>query len=145
MCGVIVVDAESCQSTRHGRDAYIHDHCLRYLHNYVLFYQLIGNNLFTHCKICYLERSHLLNLWHRVSFPSYYISFIYIASRLLFFNLYFPIYTTKIQKIITLLSLSDLSFAIGCEGIDNPFIALVARFLFVCAGTRRLACNLLLD
>ena len=26
MCGVIVVDAESFQSTCHGRDAYIHDH-----------------------------------------------------------------------------------------------------------------------
>ena len=81
----------------------------------------------------------------RVSFPSYYISFIYIASRLLFCNLYFSIYTTKIPKIFILLSLSDLSFVSGREGIDNPFIVLVARFLFVCAGTRRLACNLLLD
>ena len=53
----------------------------------------------------------------------------------LFCNLYFPIYT-KIPKIFILLSLSDLTFASGREGIDNPFIALVARFLFVCAGTR---------
>ena len=71
----------------------------------------------------------------RVSFLSYYISFIYIASRLLFCNLYFPIYTTKIPKIFTLLSLLDLTFASDREGIDNPFIALVARFLIVCAGT----------
>ena len=35
-------------------------------------------------------------------------------------------------------SLSDLTFASGREGIDNPFIALVARFLIVCAGTRDL-------
>ena len=28
MCGVIVVDAESFRSTCHGRDAYIHNHCL---------------------------------------------------------------------------------------------------------------------
>src|SRR3954465_9219613 len=34
----------------------------------------------------------------RVSFLLYCISFIYIASRLLFCNLYFPIYTTKIPK-----------------------------------------------
>ena len=81
----------------------------------------------------------------RVSFPLYYISFIYIASCLLFCNLYFSIYTTKIPKIFILLSLSDLTFASGREGIDNPFIALVGRLLFVCAGTRRLACNLLLD
>ena len=72
----------------------------------------------------------------RVSFLSYYISFIYIASCLLFCNLYFPIYTTKIPKIFTLLSLLDLTFASDPERIDNPFIALVARFLIVCAGTR---------
>ena len=58
--------------------------------------------------------------------------------RRLFCNLYFSIYTTKIPKIFILLSLSDLTFASGHEGIDNPFIALVARFLIVCAGTRDL-------
>ena len=81
----------------------------------------------------------------RVSFLLYCISFIYIASRLLFCNLYFPIYTTKIPKIFTLLSLLDLTFASDREGIDNPFITLVARFLIVCAGTRRFTCSLLLD
>ena len=30
--------------------------------------------------------------------------------------------------------MSDLTFVSDCEGIDNPFIALVARFLFVCVG-----------
>ena len=43
-------------------------------------------------------------------------------------NIYFTVY----------LSLSDLTFASDREGIDNPFIALVARFLFVCVGTRDL-------
>ena len=71
-----------------------------------------------------------------VSFLLYCISFIYIASRLLFCNLYFPIYTTKIPKILILLSLSDLTFASGREGIDNPFIALVASSQFVCVGAR---------
>ena len=64
----------------------------------------------------------------RISFLLYCISFIYITSRLLFCNLYFPIYTTKIPKIFILLSLSDLTSASDHEGIDNPFIALVARF-----------------
>ena len=73
----------------------------------------------------------------RVSFLLYCISFI-IASRLLFCNLYFPIYITKIPKIFILLSLSDLTFTSDREGIDNPFIALVARFLIVCACTRDL-------
>ena len=81
----------------------------------------------------------------RVSFLLYCISFIYIASRLLFCNLYFSIYTTKIPKIFTLLSLSDHTFASDREGIDNPFTALVARFLIVCAGTRWLVCCLLPD
>ena len=74
-------------------------------------------------------------------FPIYDSSFLFI----LFCNLYFPIYTKKIPKIFTLLSLLDLTFASDREGIDNPFIALVARFLIVCVGTRWLACNLLLD
>ena len=51
MCGVIVVDAESFQSTCHRRDAYIHDHCLRNRHNFTLFYQLLNSNLFTH-RMC---------------------------------------------------------------------------------------------
>ena len=63
----------------------------------------------------------------------------------LFCNLYFPIYIPKIPKIFILLSLSDLTFASGREGIDNPFTVLVARFLIVCAGTRRFVCSLLLD
>ena len=57
----------------------------------------------------------------------------------------FPIYTTKIPKIFILLSLLDLTFASDREGIDNPFITLVAAFLTVCVGTRRFACSLLLD
>ena len=45
----------------------------------------------------------------------------------------FCIYIIKYQKYIVL-SLSDLTFASGCEGIDNPFIALVASSQFVCVG-----------
>ena len=74
-------------------------------------------------------------------FPIYNYSLLFF----LFCDLYFSIYTTKIPKIFILLSLSDLTFVSDHEGIAKPFIALVARFLFVCAGTRRLACSLLLD
>ena len=50
------------------------------------------------------------------------------------------IYIIKIPKIfiLSLLSLSDLTVVCDREGIDNPFIVLVARFLFVCVGTRDL-------
>ena len=61
-------------------------------------------------------------------FPIYNSSLLFILQSLLF-NLY-----KKIPKIFILLSLSDLTFASGPEGIDNPFIALVASFLFVCVG-----------
>ena len=74
------------------------------------------------------------SIFHPISFRS-----------ILFCNLYFPIFIIKIPKIFILLSLSDLTFASRREGIDNPFIALVAMFLFVCVGTRWLAHGLLLD
>ena len=48
MCGSIVVDTESFRSTNFGCDAYIHDHCLGYRHNYLLLCQLPNSNLFTH-------------------------------------------------------------------------------------------------
>ena len=127
MCGVIVVDAESFRSTWHGRDAYIHDHCLRYLHNYALFYQLLGSNLFTHRNTYAILREATSETYGpRVYFPSSKLQ------STLFCNLYFPIYTTKKQKIFTLLSLLDLTFASDREGIDNPFIGLGASWcLFV--------------
>ena len=106
----------------------------RYSHNYAQFYQLLDSNLFTHRNTyailrestseTYVPRS----IFHHISFQS-----------ILFCNLHFPIYIIKIPKIFILLSLSDLTFASGREGIENPFIALVARFLFVCAGTRDLS------
>ena len=48
----------------------------------------------------------------------------------------FCIYIIKYQKYIYLiiLSLLDLTLASGREGIDNPFIALVASSQFVCVG-----------
>ena len=74
-------------------------------------------------------------------FPSYKFPIYFILESLLF-NLYHK--NTKIIYLI-LLSLSDPTFASGHEGIDNPFITLVARFLFVCVGMRWLARGLLLD
>jgi hypothetical protein len=56
MCGVLVVDAESFWSTCHGRDAYIHDHCLRYRHHFALLNQLLNSNLFTHCMLSSREK-----------------------------------------------------------------------------------------
>src|SRR3990170_1141788 len=70
----------------------------------------------------------------RVYFPSYKFPTYYFA----FF--YFQIYKPKNPEIFYLLfsfiylSLSNLTFANNREGIDNPFIALDASCLIVCAG-----------
>ena len=48
MCGGLVVDAGRSRSTCLKRDAYIHDHCLGYRHDYYLFNQLPNSDLFTH-------------------------------------------------------------------------------------------------
>ena len=63
----------------------------------------------------------------------------YLLSIYFYLHLYFfCIYIIKYQKYIYLvvLSLPDLTFASGREGINNPFIALVASSLFVCVGAR---------
>ena len=103
----------------------------RYSHNYSLFYQLLDNNLFTHRNTYAILREATSvtygpgSIFYHISFQS---TFICIFT--------FPIYIIKYQKYIYLiiLSLSDLTFASGREGIDNPFIALVASSLFVCVG-----------
>ena len=71
----------------------------------------------------------------RVTFLLYCISFI-IASRLLFCNLYFPIYTTKHQKYLSYYLYQISLSQVTVKGLTTTFITLVARFLIVCAGTR---------
>ena len=103
----------------------------RYSHNYALFYQLLDSNLFTHHNTYAILREATSETYGpRVYFPSYKFPIYFTLQSLLL------IYIIKIPKISILLSLSDLTFASGHEGIDNPFIALVVRFLFVCVGTR---------
>ena len=105
----------------------------RYSHNYAQFYQLLNSNLFTHrdtyailreaTSETYGPRVYLLSY----KFPIYFYLQSFVSS----------LYHKNTKNIyLILLSLSDLTFASGHEGIDNPFIALVARFLFVCVGTR---------
>ena len=96
---------------------------------------MLDNNLFTHRNTYAILREATSETYGpQVYSPSYKFP-IYFILRSLLSNLYHK--NTKNIYLI-LLSLSDLTFAGGREGIDNPFIALVARFLFVCAGTRDL-------
>jgi len=121
MCGVTVVDAESFQPSLHGRDAYIHDHCLTYHHNFAIFYQLLGSNLFTHRNNFYLERKPLVkhmppgSIFHLISFRSiilvsYLLSLQYFTFRSINQKYYFTVYP----------SLSDLTLRITVKGLRNP-------------------------
>ena len=108
----------------------------RYSHNYARFYQLLNSNLFTHRNTYAILREATSETYGpRVYFPSYKFLIYFILQYLL------SIYIIKIPKIfiLSLLSLSDLTLVSDREGIDNPFIVLVARFLFVCVGTRDLS------
>ena len=107
----------------------------RYSHNYALFYQFLDSNLFTYRNTHAILREATSETYGpRVYFPSYKFPIYFTLQSLL------SIYIIKIPKIfiLSLLSLSDLTLVSEREGIDNPFIALVARFLFVCVGTRDL-------
>ena len=102
-------------------------------HNYALFYQLLDCNLFTHRNTYAILREATSETYGpRVYILSYKFP-IYFYLHLLLSNLYHK--NTK-NICLILLALSDLTFGSYREGIDNPFIVLVARFLFVCVGTR---------
>ena len=107
----------------------------RYSHNYAQFCQLLNNNLFTHRRILMLLREVTSETYGpRVSFSSYQSpSLYYCFAFLLCFYFTLHLYHENTKNII-LSYISDLTLVSGREGIDNPFIALVASSLFVCAG-----------
>ena len=107
----------------------------RYSHRYAQFCQLLNSNLFTHHRILMLSREATSETYG----PRVYLHHInllllsYFLCYLLY--LYFTLHLYhKNTKNIILSYLSDLTLISDREGIDNPFIALVARFLFVCVG-----------
>ena len=101
---------------------------------------MLDSNLFTHRNTFAILREATSETYGpRVYSPSYYFPRELVISVIVYFAIFtFQSIQQKYQKIFILLSLSDLTFASGREGIDNPFIVLVARFLIICAGTRDL-------
>ena len=89
MCGVIVVDPGRSRSTNLGRDAYIHDHCLGYRHDYLLFYQLPNSNLSTH-RMLFSREKPLVKPMAPGSYQSYITKTlkILLPSFVLYFILY---------------------------------------------------------
>ena len=107
----------------------------RYSHNYAQFYQLLDSNSFTHRNTYAILREATSETFGpRVYSPSYKFPIYFTLQFLL------SIHIIKIPKIfiLSLSYLSDLTLVSDREGIDNPFIVLVARFLFVCVGMRDL-------
>ena len=109
----------------------------RYSHNYAQLCQLLNSNSFTHHKILMLLREATSETYgprvylHHINLLllSYFLCFLLC--------LYFTLHLYhKNTKNLILSYLSDLTLVGDREGIDNPFIALVARSLFVCVGAR---------
>ena len=105
----------------------------RYSHNYAQFCQLLNSNLFTHRKILMLLREATSETYgprvysHHINLHHFYIVLLFTLLLLFTLHLYH-----KNTKNIILSYLSDLTLVSDREGIDNPFIALVARiYLFV--------------
>ena len=135
MCGAIVVDAGRSRSTWHGRDAYVHDHCLD---------NLITMRFSINCSTVICSPTIIISILREASsetygpgvyfpsykFPIYNFSFWFTSFAIFYFSIYKP----KIPKIFTLLSLSYLTFVSDREGIENPFIALGASCLIACVG-----------
>ena len=118
----------------------------RYSHNYAQFRQFLNSNLLTHRKILMLLREDTSETYGpRVHL--YHINLLLLSYFLCYFLcLYLTLHLYhKNTKNIILSYLSDLTFVSDREGINNPFNALVARFLIVCASTRWLVRCLLLD
>src|SRR3989337_4586273 len=132
MCGVIAVDAGRSRSTCHGRDAYIHDHCLRCRHNYALFYQLLNSNLFTHRMLSFKREASSENYGPWVYF--YHIIFRSIKSKTQKYiaAIYLPLLYYALLLIFYTYLYQISSLQVTMKGLTTPFIALGASIcLFV--------------
>ena len=129
MCGVIVIDAGRSRSTCLGRDAYTHDHCLEYRHNYARFYQLPNSNLLP--TVCFYSREKvpvktmaLESIF--IILISYYLVIFFAFLLCLYFTLH--LYHKNTKNII-LSYLSDLTLVSGPIGIDNPYLRWLQGFI----------------
>ena len=134
MCGVIVVDEESVQSTNLGRDAYIHDHCLGYRHNYLVFYQLSNSSLFTHRMLFSREKPLVKStppgsIFHHIVFRSIFPKTQKYPAAL-FLVVLFCVLARSIYPISY-----NLIYLFTVEGLTTPLTRWVASICSLCAGT----------
>ena len=126
MCGVIVVDECRGRSACQGRDAYIHNHCLRYHHNFALFYQLLNSNLITHCMFAFKREASSETFGTGFYFPSYIFRSINQKTQKYLDAIYIDLFQFAFFIYLLYLPLLDLTLVQDREGIDNPFFALSA-------------------
>ena len=120
MCGVIVVGAESFRSTNLGRDAYIHEHCLGYRHDYLLFYQLPNSNLSTH-RMLFSREKPLVKPMAPGSYQSHITKTLKILLPFLF--IYFILY------FYFNLSIYQIQFNLTAKGLTTPCLRWVQGFV----------------
>ena len=137
MSGVIVVDAESFRSTCHGRDAYIHDHCLRYDRNYAL-------SINCSAVICSPTVMHAIL---REASCETYGPRVYLLSYLLSIYLYLLLYflhLSKIPKILFIISIRS-HFCKWPWRDWQPLYRVGCKVLICLCRYKGFACSLLLD
>ena len=121
MCGVIVVDAGRSRSTWHRHDAYVHDHCLRYRHNYALSINCSTVICSPTVTFAILREATSETYGPWVSFPLYHISFpLYCISLNLVY--YFAIFNFQsIQQKYLLYYLYYISLLrVTVKGLTTP-------------------------
>ena len=130
-------------STWHGRDAYIHNHCLGYRHNFAIFCQLLNSNLFTHRMLSFKREASSEtygpgSIFHHISFWST------ILQSFTFWSL-----NQKTPKIFYLLFSFIYFYLISPLQVTmkdwQPLCRVGCKCLIVCAGIDDLRILLLLD
>ena len=119
------------RSTWHRRDAYMHNHCLGYRHNFALFYQLPDSNLFTTILIAFKREASSETYGPGVYFPSYLFLIYYFAI------FYFQIYKPKNPQKYLLFSLSISIRSHLCKWPWRdwqPLYRVGCKCLIVCVG-----------
>ena len=124
-----------CRRAIDGRDAggRQNDHCLRYHHNFALFYQLLNSNFFTHSMFSFKREDSSETYGPRVYFPSYifrstkpkiqkYLADIYLP--LLSFVLLFIFYIPYLYQISSL--------QVTVKGLTTPLSRWVQVFVCLC-------------
>ena len=102
----------------------------RYSHNYAQFCQLLNSNLFTHRKILMLLREATSETYGPGSiFIIFIFQYLVISFAIYFAFILLCIFITKLQKILSLSYLSDLTLVSGLIGIDNPYLRWLRGFI----------------